>query len=210
MKQTVSNGVEKRLRQPRSTTFIHDLRQCVATGLLLSEEVRGTEGPESEAQIRLTTLHRLFEQMRNLIDTEVDDSGTRWTKLDLPGIVGECVRLAPTAPRLEIDASLPSSAAAYGDPVLLHRAISNILDNAARAAGPAGRIRVIVREIGDESIVEVTDDGVGFGRASYGTGQGMTVIASAVRACRGRLEILSGPEPGTTVRLVLPKHAVAS
>ena len=210
MKQTVSNGVEKQSRQPRSTAFIHDLRQCVATGLLLSEEVGGTEGLEREAQIRLTTLHRLFEQMRNLIDTEVDDSGIRWTKLDLPGIVGECVRLAPAPPGVEIDASLPASAAAYGDPVLLHRAISNILDNAARAAGPAGRIRVTVCETGDMNTVEVIDDGVGFGRAAHGTGQGMAVIASAVRACRGRLEILSGPGPGTTVRLVLPKHAVAS
>jgi signal transduction histidine kinase len=208
MKQTVSNGVEKRSRQPRSA-FIHDLRQCLATGLLLSEPP-GADDLENEAQARLTTIHRLFEQIRDLVNAEVDDQGTRWTKLDLPGIVDECVRLAPAAPGLEIDASLPSSAAAYGDPVLLHRAISNILDNAARAAGPAGRIRVTVCETGDMSTVEVIDDGVGFGRAAHGTGQGMAVIASAVRACRGRLEILSGPGPGTTVRLVLPKHAVAS
>jgi signal transduction histidine kinase len=205
MKRAISRGVEAQVVQQRSRGFLHDLRQCVATGLLLSEDAR-----ENEARVRLATLHRVFEQIRSLINAEVDEPGPRWTKLDLPEIVGECVRLALVTPELEIDASLPTSAAAYGDPVLLRRAISNILDNAARAAGPAGRIRVAVFEAGAESTVEITDDGVGFGRAPRGSGQGMFVVASAVRACRGRLEIVSGPAPGTTVRLVLPKCAVAS
>jgi signal transduction histidine kinase len=187
---------------------MHDLRQCVATGLLLSESAR-IEDLENEAHVRLATLHRLFEQIRRLINAEVDDPGPRWTRLNLPDIVDECVRLAVVSPELEI-ASLPPSAAAYGDPVLLRRAITNILDNAARAAGPAGRITVSVFEAGEDSTVEITDDGVGFGRAPRGSGQGLAVIASAVRACRGRLEIVSGPAPGTTVRLVLPKWAVAS
>jgi chemotaxis protein histidine kinase CheA len=36
------------------------------------------------------------------------------------------------------------------------------------------------------------------------------VVAAAVDACHGRLEIASGPGRGTTVRLTLPTGAVAS
>jgi signal transduction histidine kinase len=55
----------------------------------------------------------------------------------------------------------------------------------------------------------VADEGAGFGRISAGTGQGLHVVDSAVRASRGRLVISSGPGPGTTVRLTLPSRANA-
>ena len=57
-----------------------------------------------------------------------------------------------------------------------------------------------------QAVVEVSDDGPGFGRIEHGTGQGLSVISSAVRACDGRLEITSGPGPGTAVRVTLPRH----
>jgi len=59
---------------------------------------------------------------------------------------------------------------------------------------------------GDEAWIQVTDDGPGFGRIEHGTGQGLAVITSAVRACHGRLEITSGPGPGTAVRVTFPRQ----
>jgi signal transduction histidine kinase len=93
---------------------------------------------------------------------------------------------------------------AFGDKALLRRAISNILDNASRAAGTAGRVRVCVGVDGADAYVEISDDGAGFGGITHGTGHGLQLVAAAVRASRGRLEISSGPGPGTTVRLLLP------
>jgi signal transduction histidine kinase len=207
MKQAISSEVHD--GRPHAIGFFHDLRQCVTTGLLLSQVV-GVEDLENEAQVRLATIHRVFDQIRDLINSEVGEPGPRWTKLDLPEIVDECVRIARFTPELRIDATLAKTATAYGDPILMRRAVSNLLDNAARATGPSGHITVIVSEARDGSTVEITDDGVGFGGAPRGSGQGMAIVATAVRACRGRLEIVSGPAPGTTVRLVLPKCAVAS
>jgi signal transduction histidine kinase len=206
MKQLIVNALDA--RQPRTSGFFHDLRQCVATGLLLSHVI-DAEDMENEAQVRLATIRRVFEQIRGLVDAEDGEPGPRWTKLDLSKIVDECVRIAHFMPEVTITATLAKGAAAYGDPVLLSRAVTNLLDNAARAAGPAGQVNVLVSETGTGSTVEVSDDGVGFGRAPRGSGQGLAVVAAAVRACRGRLEILSGPGPGTKVRLLLPTCAVA-
>jgi len=207
MKQAIANGAAARGTQPNG--FFHDLRQCVATGLLLSQ-VTDAEDLENEAQVRLATIHRVFEQIRGLINSEDGEPGPRWTKLDLAEIVDECVRIARFRPEIEIEATLTKGAAAYGDPVLLRRAVTNLLDNAARATGATGHVSVVVSETSSGSSVEVTDDGVGFGRTPRGSGQGLGVVAAAVRACRGRLDITSGPGPGTTVRLTLPKGAVAS
>jgi signal transduction histidine kinase len=207
MKQAVTNGREA--PGPHATGFLHDLRQCVATGLLLSQ-VTDAEDLENEAQVRLATIRRVFEQIRGLINAEDGDPEPRWTKLDLAEIVDECVRIARFTPEVKFEATLAKGAVAYGDPVLLRRAVTNLLDNAARAAGPTGHVSVVLSETRSGSALEVSDDGVGFGRAPRGSGQGLAVVAAAVRACRGRLEIVSGPGPGTTVRLVLPKCAIAS
>ena len=207
MKQAITSEI----RNPaeKANGFFHDLRQCVATGLLLSQVI-DAEDLENEAQVRLATIHRVFEQIRGLINAEDGEPAPRWTKLDLPEIVEECVRIARFTREVTINATITKSAAAYGDPVLLRRAVTNLLDNAARAVAPAGQVSVVVAATRNGSTVEVSDDGVGFGTAPRGSGQGLTVVANAVRACRGRLEIVSGPEPGTTVRLILPTYAVAS
>ena len=51
---------------------------------------------------------------------------------------------------------------------------------------------------------ELHHDGAGFGQVPKGDGYGMAVVATVVRKHRGRLEISSGPEPGTTVRISVP------
>ena len=91
MKQAIANGVEA--PGPHSSAFFHDLRQCVATGLLLSL-VTDAEDLENEAQVRLATIHRVFEQIRGLINAEDGEAGPHWTRLDLAEIVDECVRIA--------------------------------------------------------------------------------------------------------------------
>lgn len=194
-----SCGVE----DSRLNRFCHDLRQHVAAGLLLSQLVDDGD-LENEAHVRLATIHKLFDDIKQLINAEVGTPGPRRIELDLKEMVGDCVRIARVQPHLEIETRFAPSATAYGDPVLLRRAVTNVLDNAARAAGERGRVAVVVRESGKKSVIEVTDDGVGFGRAPRGSGQGMSVVAMALHACHGRLEIVSGPTGGTTVRLVMP------
>ena len=72
-----SCGVE----DSRLDRFCHDLRQHVASGLLLSQLVEDGD-LENEAHVRLATIHKLFDDMKQLINAEVGTAGPRrikWT-----------------------------------------------------------------------------------------------------------------------------------
>jgi signal transduction histidine kinase len=184
-------------------TLCHDLRQCVTAGLLLTQlpkdNVLDNETKRRFELIQLTLTHagELLER------ATVEEAPKHWV-LDLADLVEECTRVAEFSHKVRLEVELSEPAMVCGDPLLLHRAIDNMIDNAGRAAGESGDIVIRVGAAGDKAWIEVADDGPGFGRIQHGTGQGLSVITSAVRACDGRLEITSGPGPGTAVRVTLP------
>ncbi|HEY4459398.1 MAG TPA: ATP-binding protein [Pseudonocardiaceae bacterium] len=87
---------------------------------------------------------------------------------------------------------------------LVWRILANVVDNAARAAGPHGTVQInIERE--DMIVVEVRDDGPGFGGAPGRAGSlGLTVIASLLRSVGGHFELRDSPDSGTLVRAIFP------
>ncbi|HEY3006430.1 MAG TPA: HAMP domain-containing sensor histidine kinase, partial [Kribbellaceae bacterium] len=189
----------------------HDLRQFVGAGLLLSR-MPGDDDLSEEVRHRLDLIHQQFASIAELVAAETAERAAEPPKdwiLDLVELVDECVRVVQLTHRVTVDVTAVPAAAAYGDPALLRRAVSNVLDNASRAAGHAGKVTVQVGTDDDETWLEVSDNGAGFGRIKRGTGHGLQVVNSAVRASRGRLEISSGPGPGTTVRLRLPSHGLS-
>ncbi|MDX6292788.1 MAG: two-component system, cell cycle sensor histidine kinase PleC [Kribbellaceae bacterium] len=178
----------------------HDLSQYVAAGLLLSES---DNEPAGGGQHRLALINQQFASIAELIAGECDATHHK-DVVNLTQLVGECAEVVRVTHRVSVATEGAARAMAFGDKALLRRAISNILDNASRAAGTAGRVRVCVGVDGADAYVEISDDGAGFGGITHGTGHGLQLVAAAVRASRGRLEISSGPGPGTTVRLLLP------
>lgn len=86
----------------------------------------------------------------------------------------------------------------------------NVVENAARAAGPRGQVVVTVRHDGNWVRVIVEDDGVGFGRIPAGTGLGLAVTRTNLRAVRGRLSIgMTWRLGGGCVAICLPLQADA-
>jgi signal transduction histidine kinase len=146
-------------------------------------------------------IHQQFEAISELLDAEGQH---RVGVVNLTRLVAECAEVARVTYRAPVVTERSGPVLVLGDQALVRRAVGNMLDNACRAAGSTGTVSVQV-EVNDESArVEVRDDGAGFGGISSGTGHGLQVVAAAVRACRGRLEISSGPGVGTSVRLCLP------
>lgn len=122
------------------------------------------------------------------------------------------------------------------DPAALQGILRNLLDNAARAAGPAGAIRVTVHQ-GNPVLLDVADSGPGVpdadrervfdrlvrldaGRsrgADGGSGLGLAIARAHARAGGGELICLpqgadQEPNPlgGATFRLVLPPYQATS
>jgi signal transduction histidine kinase len=183
-----------------SARLCHDLRQYVAAGLLLSTSA---PGQDSSGQTRLDLIHQQFAAIAELLDTE-GAIRNRTGIVNLTRLAAECVEVVRLTHRVPVVNERSTHVLVHGDQALLRRAVGNMLDNACRAAGATGTVSVRIEAGDDGACVEVCDDGAGFGGISSGTGHGLQVVAAAVRACGGRLEISSGPGVGTTVRLCLP------
>lgn len=192
-------------RSKALAALCHDLMQCVSAALLL------TELPEDDVSLdeirrRFSLIERTLQHAAALLETAGMDMAPRRWWLDLGTLATECAQMADAVGRVKVERELMDrQALVRGDPLLLHRALDNMIDNASRAAGQGGLVIVRVGGDDDQTWVEVVDDGPGFGEIEHGTGQGLTVVSSAARACGGRLEISSGPGPGTTVRLAFPR-----
>lgn len=98
----------------------------------------------------------------------------------------------------------PASAPVLGEATALRRALTNLVDNAVRAAGRKGRVLVTVRPAGGGHVhVAVEDDGPGFGRVQLGNRLGLTVVAQAALAAGGTIEIGVGAAGGVRVTMHL-------
>jgi signal transduction histidine kinase len=94
---------------------------------------------------------------------------------------------------------------AVADKLAFWRALRNIVGNAIRAAGPAGRVVLRVELAGDWAVAQVDDDGPGFGAAGSGVASmGLDIVYESIASCGGQFEIRRGSLGGCCVRLRLP------
>jgi signal transduction histidine kinase len=129
---------------------------------------------------------------------------------------------AEFAPRAaaEVEIRCPSRLAALADRDLIEQALSNLAANAVEHT-ERGKIVFSAHELpGGAVVIEVEDSGRGIPAAEQerifdrfyrgqrrdgrGFGLGLAIVAEAVRALRGQIELESKPGAGTTIRLTLP------
>lgn len=120
----------------------------------------------------------------------------------------------PVPARFELEPSLSLAC----EPEAMRRAVAQILENAAVAAGDE-EILVRARADGSRALrIEIVDPGEGMDTAvrtralepffttrAYGTGLGLAIAARVARSHGGRVEIDSVHGRGTTVSLTLPR-----
>lgn len=192
-------------RTDELATLRHDLRQLVAAGEVLAR-MPGDERLDGDVRGRFDRIKRILTDMEALVEAPSEDGSRVWT-VDLTEMVNDCIAVVePTRPA-RFQRPGRQVCAAVPDPVLLRRALVNLLDNAARAAGEGGRVSVAVTKRGADALIEVSDDGAGFGGIPGVTGHGLATVNRALRACHGSLQIDSEPGHGTTVRIRLPRRS---
>ncbi len=89
------------------------------------------------------------------------------------------------------------------DQVGLRRSVRNLIDNAVRAAGPAGEVEVRASAHGGSVEVEVSDSGPGFGKIASQQRLGLKTVQSFAEDHAGRVDVGSSHLGGASVRLVL-------
>ncbi|HEV2623235.1 MAG TPA: sensor histidine kinase KdpD [Frateuria sp.] len=226
-------GETERLRSALLSSVSHDLRSPLASmigsaGTLASyDEQLPREERRQLLEAILAEGQRLDRYIQNLLDMTRLGHGTLklnrdW--VDAGEVVGAAVaRLRKLFPGVTVDIAGPEDTVLlYVHPALVEQALFNILENAARFSPPGAPVRVSVRRVGAQLLIDVADQGPGIpeeerarifdmfysvargDRAPQGTGLGLAICRGMVGAHGGSVEALPGEGTGTTIRVSLP------
>ena len=175
----------------------HDLRQSIGAVNALVAALAQTPTQRAAALERLRQVQREVEWMRALLQGEepggeapaspvADVCEAAYAAWAAVGATTSC-RLALT---------LASRCHVRAEPALLRRAARNLIENAVRAAGAGGHVRVDILRTTVEVGIRVTDDGPGFGRVPSQSGLGLVGVSTLARRAKGRLVIDGSPAGG--------------
>jgi signal transduction histidine kinase len=196
--------------------LMHDLGHQMTTLSYLVEAVRGDVVLPDDSGFRMELLSLELSRMLEIISGEIPDKHEAEDvgAVDLGPLSGQVVQLAAYAHEATIELLPGPAVSVEASPALLWRVLTNVVDNAARAAGPQGRVEIGIRREetrpdDPDAVIEVTDDGPGFGKGPAGTASlGLTVVTALLDSCGGRLEVQAPEAGGARVRILIPLRAV--
>ncbi|SDP01082.1 Histidine kinase-, DNA gyrase B-, and HSP90-like ATPase [Pedococcus dokdonensis] len=178
--------------------LLHDLRQPLAAILLLA----GTEG--GDVGRKMDGIAGQARWLAELVETSLSEAAAdEVTTTDLGAIAQRAVvRARATAPCV-ITIDGVEGLEAWARPVALSRALACVLDNAVRAAGEGGHVRVGTYTDREGVHLTVTDDGPGLGKVSSRTSLGLTTTRAMVAACHGSFRLHAGAGGGAVADICL-------
>ena len=223
-------------RQAVLSSVSHDLRTPLATILTSASSLRafGDSLPEETVARAYADIEgealRMNRFIAGLLDMiRVDGGGLEpdLHALDVLEVVDRCLG-RPDLQGLEVARAWPTEPVmALADPLLLERALDNVLDNAWRYAGAAGPVEVAVVPGAGVVTVRITDRGPGLpaealervfdkfyrgsaaGRGDGGAGLGLSITRGFVESMGGRVTAAPGPAGGLCLQLELPAAGAA-
>jgi len=202
----------------RLAVLVHEVRSPAAALAAIAEFSKNRR-LEASARLRLVELAVAACRGIERLILDAAHASVRPEEVNIWRIVDEAVAAAALGGadvRAEIDAGIP---VLQVDPLRLRQALDNLVANALRHGGSAGKVVVRARPTETAVLLSVIDQGPGipFGdqerifeagvRLSAerpGSGLGLVVARSIVEAHGGALTVESFPDQGATFTIALP------
>ena len=170
-------------------------------------------------------LSRLVNDLLTLQCIEDDSTPRNFARVNLRTVAQEVVDtlhpiITDREAHIEIVGEAPD---VLGNADRLKEALTNLVENATRFIEPGGHIVVELFGLHGNSVIQVKDDGTGFGdidpnllfgrfyradtsraRNTGGTGLGLAIVKSIVEAHDGTVEALNRPEGGACFIIAIP------
>jgi len=165
----------------------------------------------------LGELREMRKLVGNLVELARGKNGERSEKVRFDGLIGDCIDQATFRyPQLNFATKLTPTTV-EGDPARLERAVSNLLENAAKWSEPGG---VIEADLADGELT-VRDHGPGISdadkphvferfyrstaaRGMPGSGLGLAIVSEIAEAHGGSIQAEDAEGGGALLRLTLP------
>ena len=196
------------------------------------EEQRGHVERLELLNSQTARLGRLIDELLDVSRIESGKLEFHWAPVDIGALVrdvAERLQMTTGQHTIEVDFSGEVESPITADRDHLEQVLDNLVANAVKFSPDGGRIRVAVREAGDNVILSVADSGVGippgqldaiFGlfyqaedpvsRRSGGMGLGLYISKEIVTRHGGRIWAESAANEGSTFFVSLPRAAIGS
>ncbi len=190
-----------------SAALAHDIGHELATIAFLVSAVRADPALRADNHRRLCLIEREVERLQELVGLrteEIPEPEVSLTRL-LAEVAGPLALRGPAAvvTSPSPDVRLPVDARS------LWRLLSNLVHNAVRAAGPAGTVRLLVRQ-GPPPCIEIHDDGPGFGAGPAGhRGIGLATAGRLAARCGATLTFGAADGGGTVAQISFRTEVLA-
>jgi two-component system heavy metal sensor histidine kinase CusS len=215
-----------------SANLAHELRTPINNLMGEAEVALGQERTPEEYRRLLVSATEEYARLARLVDnllflarTDAAEAPAGREPVEARAVL-EQVRdyYAALAEDRDVALTCDGSGRVPADPLLLQRAVGNLVSNALRHTPAGGRVAIIIEEAGEGTQIAVADTGSGIAadelprvferfyraagsRADHpeGTGLGLAIVRSIMELHGGGAGIESEPGRGTTVRLRFPK-----
>ena len=212
--------------QALARKMAHEVKNSLTPIRLTMEEISARNGSvdasflRQASQIVADEVTTLEKRVRAFSEFAAEPP-TRPEPTDVNALIEERVAfLRPTHPGVDYELRLAPKAEATADPDLLRGVLTNLLENAAHAVGPGGRIQARTSVQGAVAAIEVADSGPGLSDLAkstlfepsisfkkHGMGLGLSIARRSVRLCGGEIEHRESELGGAAFVITLPAAA---
>jgi signal transduction histidine kinase len=218
-----------------SDNIAHDLRSPL-TRIRGTAEVTLTTGKsledyENMAASTIEDCDRLLDMINTMLLISKTEAGVEkpaGEEVDIAALIRRACDLFSSIAEdknLGLSYDAPEKTLVRGDPRMLQRMLSNILDNAVKYTPSGGKIAVALTGAKNQHVViSIRDTGVGISsadlnriferfyrcdqsRSQPGTGLGLSLARAIARAHGGDIAVKSAVGQGSTFTIMLPKAA---
>ncbi len=205
----------------RFAFVVHDIKNVTGQlSLILSNADKHWDNPEFQKDA-MNTVRNSVEKMGNLLGQlrqEPEQQQRQNRLLALAPLLREVLAPWQTGrPTVRLEADGQDGLQALADEEALTAVVGHLVQNAREAVGDEGEVTVRLDRQDEMAVIEVIDNGPGMDaafirdqlfrplRTTKGSGYGIGAYQTRelVRSMGGRLEVLSQPGAGTTMRVLL-------
>jgi signal transduction histidine kinase len=188
---------------PTLRELCHDLTMPAASIRLLVSAATRESDPDPALRARLRQIADEADRIVDICGYFLDPT-RRTGPSELRMLAADAADSARSRYPGTIDVDAEAVMAAV-HPVDVVRILANLLDNACRAAGPEGRVRLAVERGEERALVIVADSGPGFGDGDSGQASlGLGIVTALVRRNNGGLRMGTSDLGGLAVTVTLP------